>query len=149
MTAQNYQLLILSMATYVGPSGATAAATYSFFTSDYKPPEQERYIDKDIVKNQNGKFKYVYDNGPGFRRWNPFNIHCENAFATLLGATAGAQLARIQSLWEHPGTLGMVAPDGTYTVHWGSSMERSFRVFPKMVGDTQEHIVVVQFEEAT
>ena len=143
----NPNLIILSHATYVGASGATAAATYAFFTSDYKPPAQERYIDHDVVKNQNGKFKYIYDNGPGWKKWSPFNVHCEQAFASVVGATAGGQLARIRQLWEHPGLLGMTTPDGTYTVHWSDEMEREFRIFPKQNGDITEHVVTVQFEE--
>lgn len=147
MTAQSFQNIVLSMATYVGPSGATAAATYGFFTRDYEPPQQDRYIDKDIVKNQNGKFKYLYDNGPGWKRWSPFKIVCEDSFATLLGAMATVQFQRLHDLWTHPGVLQMRAPEATYTVHWGDSMERSFRVFPKRNGDQQEFEVVVQFEE--
>lgn len=144
----NPNTVILSHATYVGPSGATAAATYAFFTSDYEPPQQDRYIDQDIVKNQNGKFKYLYDNGPGWKKWSPFNIHCEEKFSTMLGgATAGEQYRRLQTLWEHPGYLGMAAPEGVYSVHWGDSLERSFRVFPKNNGDVQEYVAVVQFEE--
>lgn len=150
MSAQSFESIILSKATYIprGASTPTAAATYSFFTSDYQPPSQDRSIDHDMVHNQNGKFKYIYDNGPGFKKWSPFNIHCENSWATMQG-TAGAQLANLRSLWEAPGTLGIRTPDGTYTVHWGDSLERSFRVFPKKVGDPTEHIVVVQFEEAS
>lgn len=145
----NPQLIILSKATYINASGvATAAATYSFFSSDYEPPQQDRSIDKDVVHNQNGKFKYVYDNGPGFRRWGQFNLHCEQMFATMVGATAQAQYDRLVGLWEHPGLLGMTTPDGTYAVHWGDSMERSFRVFPRNVNDLQEFVVAVQFEEA-
>lgn len=150
MVAQSFENIILSYATYV-PAGAsvpTGSATYSFFTSDYSPPEQERYIDHDVVKNQNGKFKYIYDNGPGWKRWNAFKVHCEQSFAGMLSATAGAQYERLRNLWEHPGLLQMRTPDGTYSVHWGDSIERSFRIFPKKVNDILEHIVVVQFEEA-
>ena len=142
------QVLIFSRATYVGASGATAAATYAFYTSDYQPPSQDRYIDQDVVKNQNGKFKYLYDNGPGWRKWAPFEIVCENTFTQFLGVTALAQYQQLVSLWEHPGVLGMQAPEGTYTVHWSSEIERSFRVFPTTVNDVQEFRVVVQFEEA-
>lgn len=143
------QVLTFSRATYVGPSGATAAATYSFYTSDYQPPTQDRHIDQDVVHNQNGKFKYLYDNGPGWRKWSPFTIKCENTFTSFLnGATALAQYQQLVTLWEHPGVLGMQAPEGTYTVHWASEIERSFRVFPSTTGDIQEFNVVVQFEEA-
>lgn len=142
------QLLVFSRATYVGVSGATAAATYAFYTRDYEPPSQDRYIDHDIVKNQNGKFKYLYDNGPGWRKWSPFTLVCHNTFSMALGATALAQYERLVTLWEHPGVLGMRAPEGTYTVHWSSELERAFRVFPTHTDDPQEFDVVVQFEEA-
>lgn len=138
-------LIILSHATY----GATAAATYSFVTSDYQPPTQERFIDQDVVKNQNGKFKYLYDNGPGFKKWQPFTIHCERSFATELGAVGATQLARLIQMWEHPGLLGLQGPDGVHTVHWAGDHERAFRVFPKMANQALEYTVVVQFEEGT
>lgn len=139
--------IILSMATYVGASGATAAATYAFFTKGYEPPAQDRYIDTDVVKNQNGKFKYIYDNGPGWKKWSPFEIVCEDTFTQFLGATAGGQFERLRQLWEHPGVLGMEAPEGAYTVHWSDSMERSFRIFPANEADRHEFVVQVQFEE--
>lgn len=138
-------LIILSHATY----GATAAATYRFVTSDYQPPTQERFIEQDVVKNQNGKFKYLYDNGPGFNKWQPFTIHCEKAFASELGASATVQLARLRQMWEHPGLLGLQGPDGVHTVHWAGDHERAFRVFPKRVTQALEFTVVVQFEEGT
>ena len=147
MASQDFQTITLSHATYVGPSGATAAATYSFFSSDYQPPVQERYSEYDIVKNQNGKFKHLYDNGPGFFKWAPFKLNCGEAFTELLGATAGQQFDNIKNLWNHPGVMGMRAPEATYLVHWSNDMERSFRVFPRRSADIQEFIVVVQFEE--
>jgi hypothetical protein len=140
-------LIVLSHATYLGPSGATAAATYSFVTSDYGPPVQERYIESDVVKNQNGKFKYLYDNGPGFKKWQPFKIHCEQAWATEIGATAGGQYTRLLEMWDHIGVLGLGAPDGVHTVHWAGDHERAFRVFPSKSNTPQEFTVVVQFEE--
>lgn len=144
-----FNTIILSHATYLGPSGATAAATGIFFTSDYQPPAQERSIESDTVVNSNGKFKYVYDNGPGFRRWSPYKIHCENQFKPVNGGLSAAQqYDLLRRLWEHPGNLGMLAPDGTYIVHWGDSLERSFRVFPRQTGDTVEYLVQVQFEES-
>lgn len=146
MTAFNK--ILLSHATYVGPSGATAGATGVFFSSDYKPPAQDRAIDQDTVINNNGKFKYVYDNGPGFRKWAPFEIHCEEAFKVELGLDAAAQHALLVKMWVHPGNLTMIAPDGTYVVHWGNSVERAFRIFPRLVGDKIEFIDVVQFEES-
>lgn len=145
MTAQAPNILILSHAAY----GATAAATYQFMTKDFQPPAQERYIAKDIVKNQNGKFKWIYDNGPGFKVWSPFTIRCENAWSSLGLGSATQQLANIRALWEHPGLLGMKAPDGNvYAAHWSSSnLEQNFKVFPRKVGDALEYEVVVQFEE--
>jgi len=140
--------IILSHATYVGPSGATAAATYRFFTGDYKPPAQERYIESDVVKNQNGRFKYIYDNGPGFARFQPFQVHCEEAFATILGATAGMQYARLREMWEYRGVLGLQTPEAVYSVNWAKELERAFRIFPKRVNQKQEFVVTVGFEEA-
>lgn len=142
-------LVILSRATYTGPSGATAAATYPFMTKGYKPPAQDRHVEYDVVDNQNGKFKYVYDNGPGFRRWPTFMITCQDKFANLLGVNAQAQYQRLLEMWNHPGLLGMQAPDGTYSIHWGSdASERNFIRFPNQVGDVIEMDVAVQFEEA-
>lgn len=141
-------LVTLSHATYVGPSGATAAATYSFVTKGYQPPSQDRDIDFDIVHNQNGLFKYVYDNGPGFKKWAPFSVACENVFASIVGATAGLQFNRLREMWDHPGVLGMNAPDGIYTVHWAQqALEQNFRIFPHQTNDIIEYEVVVQFEE--
>lgn len=146
----NPNLIVISHATYVGASGATAAATYSFFSKDYVPPSQDRSLDSDIVQNQNGKFKYLYDNGPGFKKWAPFKLACEQQFSNLLGATAGAQYTRIREMWEHPGVLGMKTPEGTYSVHWAqSALEQAFRAFPHSVNDQIEWEVVVQFEEAS
>ncbi len=145
----NPNLITLSHATYVGPSGATAAATYAFFSKEYVPPAQDRSIEYDIVHNQNGRFKYVYDNGPGFKKWPPFTIACEEAFFAVLGATAGMQYARLQEMWAYPGILGMTAPDGTYNVHWSTNLERNFRAFPNQVNTKLEWAVVVEFEEAS
>lgn len=144
----NPNTLILSHATYAGSSGATAAATYAFFTKDYGPPSEPRAMDKDVVVNQNGKFKYIYDNGPGFREWSPFSVVCEEKFSTFLGGTAAQQYARLREMWDHRGVLGMQTPDGIYTVAWSDSIDKNFRVFPDTVGDTLEYEVVVQFEEA-
>jgi hypothetical protein len=94
-------VITLSHPTYVGPSGATAAATYSFFSKDYKPPAQPRAVETDVVINQNGKFKYVYDNGPGFRQWQPFSVKCEDSFRDHLGVDAATQYA------PPPGTVGV------------------------------------------
>lgn len=130
--------------------GATPAATYSFFTSEYKPPAQARSLEMDIVHNQNGKFKYIYDNGPGFRSWAPFTVRCEESFSKHLNATAGKQYERITEMWNYPGVLGLKTPDGVYSVHWAANtIEQAFRAFPVQVGDKLEWEVVVQFEEAT
>lgn len=149
MSAQDPNLLILSHATYAGSSGATAAATYSFMTGEFKPPAQARYIDHDIIKNQNGKFKYIYDNGPGFKAWSPFSVMCEDTFTQLGLGSATVQYSRLREMWDHPGLLGMQTPDrSVYSVHWSdSSLEQNFRVFPKRVQDKIEYEVVVQFEE--
>jgi len=150
MSAPNPNMIILSHATYVGASGATAAATYAFMTKGYKPPSESRYLDKDVVKNQNGQFKYVYDNGPGFRAWSPFQVICENSFTQITGAVAATQYARLRRFWVHPGLLKMQAPDGTYDVHWsGSDLDQAFKVFPHQVGDVIEYDVTIQFEEGT
>jgi hypothetical protein len=148
MAVPNPNLIVLSHATYVGASGATAAATYAFFTKDYKPAAQARYIDSDTVKNANGKFKYIYDNGPGFREWSPFSVVCEEELATYGIGTAAQQYAKLTEMWEHPGLLKMKAPDGTFDVIWSpGNREQNFRIFPHNNGDTLEYEVVVQFEE--
>lgn len=141
--------IVLSHATYVGPSGATAAATYAFMTKDYKPPSESRAVDKDDVVNQNGKFRYIYDNGPGFKSWSPFSVVCEKAFEVILAATVDQQYAHIREIWNHKGVIGMQTPDGTHLVAWSSDLDRNFRVFPHQAGASQiEYEVVVQFEEA-
>lgn len=145
----NPNLLILSHPTYVGPSGATAAATYPFMTKGYKPPAEARHVDMDVVHNQNGKFKYVYDNGPGFRRWSPFAIQCEDRFQALVGANAQNQYARLRQLWNYKGVLKMQIADEIYAVHWPQeNVESAFIIFPREVGDNIEREVTVQFEEA-
>jgi hypothetical protein len=148
----NFETILLSYPTYVprGSTTPTGAATYQFFTKGYHPPEQARSIESDIVHNQNGKFKYIYDNGPGFKRWSPFEIRCENAFATYAGiGTALQQFNNLKAVWEKPGTLTLQAPEGIYTVNWGDSLERNFKIYPKKVGAIQEFEVTVQFEEAS
>jgi len=130
--------------------GATPVATYAFFTKEYKPPTQARAVEVDVVVNQNGKFKYVYDNGPGFKTWQPFTIACENIFATVVGGIAPTQYSRLTEMWNYPGVLGMKTPDGVYAVHWAANaIEPAFRVFPIRANDVPEWEVVVQFEEAT
>jgi len=143
-----FNTIVLSHATYVGPSGATAAATGIFFTEDYQPPTQDRAIEHDIVINANGKFKYVYDNGPGFKKWSPFKLRLEERLSSITGLSAAQQYALLVSLWEHPGNLSMRAPEGVYTVHWSDSVERAFKVFPMSSTAIQEYVAVVQFEES-
>lgn len=141
-------LITLSVPTYVGPSGVTAAATYKFFTKDYQPPSQDRDIETDVVHNQNGKFKYVYDNGPGFKKWSPFTIICEDAFQRETGAIGATQFARLRRIWDQPGIFGLEAPEGVYTVHWAQqTLEQNFRVFPTEDTQNKEYTVVVQIEE--
>lgn len=145
----NPNTIILSHPTYVGPSGATAAATQRFFTKEYRPPAQDRSLDFDIVHNQNGKFKYVYDNGPGFKRWSTFRVSCQDAFQQFLSLNASQQFAQLLKFWNHPGVLGLSTPDGTYSVHWAQDpQEQNFIIFPKESGDDIEMDVAVTFEEA-
>lgn len=141
----NPALVILSHPT----SGATPAATYSFITQKYKPPASQRDMSYDVVHNQNGRFKYIYDNGPGFKVWSPFVIRCDNAFQTLLNANALAQYGHLEEMWNYKGIMGMETPEGIYNVHWSTSqLERGFVVFPREVGDSIEYDITVQFEEA-
>ena len=145
----NPNLLTISHPTYVGASGATAAATYSFVTSGYRPPAESRHVDFDIVHNQNGKFKYVYDNGPGFRKFPSFDIHCEDQFQALTGANAANQYARLREMWSYRGILGLEIAEEAYSVHWpAEALESAFIIFPREVGDVIERTVTVQFEEA-
>ena len=143
----NPNIVTISHATYVGPSGATAAATYKFFTKGYHPPQADRAIDSDQVINQNGRFKYIYDNGPGFKKWDPFSIMCENAFASIVGGSALVQYNRLLEMWNYRGVLGLTTPEATYIANWGNTLEQNFRVFPRQVADQIEYEVVVQFEE--
>lgn len=141
-------LIVLSRPTYVGASGATAAATYTFFSKGYKPPAQERDVSYDIVHNQNGRFKWLYDNGPGFKRWPQFMITCQDKFESILGANAQVQYQHLLEMWEFKGVLGMSAPDGVFNIHWGTdAREDNFIIFPRLAGDQIEMDVVVQFEE--
>lgn len=145
----NPNLMTLSHPTYLGPSGATAAATFNFITRGYQPPAETRHIDFDIVHNQNGRFKYVYDNGPGFRRWNTFEITCQNAFENLVQVNAEQQYARLIRMWNFKGALGMEIAEEVYSVHWAQeTVEPAFVQFPREVGDHIERDVRVQFEEA-
>lgn len=145
----NPNLIILSHPTYVGASGATAAATYSFISRGYKPPAEDRMIDFDIVNNQNGRFKYIYDNGPGFRRWSQFLVVCDESFQDLLGAAASVQLSNVREIWNYKGSFGMQAPEEVYSVHWAKDpLERSFIVFPVDPSGPIEQLVAITLEEA-
>jgi hypothetical protein len=106
-------------------------------------------IDFDIVNNQNGRFKYVYDNGPSFRRWEKFEIVCDDKFQDILGANGTTQFNRLKELWNYKGTFGMGAPEDSYSVHWAKDpLEKSFIVFPREVGDKIELSVAISLEEA-
>jgi len=142
MAQQQFKPLILSV--------PTPAATFMFFTDGYEPPAAPRYTDQDVVKNQNGKFKWVYDNGPGFKIWSPFKLQLSNTPGFPGSATQ--QLADLLTLWNYVGIMGMQSPDNQlYNVIWAdNSLERAFRIFPKSnlpVGQL-EYSVTVQFEEA-
>lgn len=147
----NPQLIILSKPTYISPTGvASAAATYSFITRGYKPPVQGRALQFDTVINQNGRFKWVYDNGPGFRKWSPFEIVCDDNFQGILGDNARIQYQHIIALWEYPGTLGIDTPEGVFTVHWtNTDLQLSHRAYPKATGATIDYVVTVEFEEGS
>lgn len=142
-------LVILSYPT-VGPSGAyVPSATYSFFSRDYKPPAHHRSIGKDIVHNQNGVFKYLYDNGPSYRSWEPFRLIIDDRFAPIVGS-ATVQYQNLMDMWERTGPFEMEGPDGElYDVHWAvDKLEKDFISFPASVGDKIEYTITVQFEEA-
>lgn len=146
----NVQPIIISVPTYAATPAPTPAATYAFMTSEYKLPQIERALDYDVVINQNGRFKWVYDNGPGFRKWAPFNIRCEDVFKTYLGLTATQQFNNLLHAWSYPGVLGLKTPDGVYQVHWSQQALDPQRLqYPLQPNDPVEYSVVVQFEEAT
>lgn len=146
----NPNLITLSHPTYVGSSGATAAATYPFMTRGFKPAIIPRTLSADIVVNQNGKFKYVYDNGPGFRKWNPFEVACEDSFSRIVGGGATVQFGRLMELWNYPGIMKLSTPEGVFSVHWSQNeLEPQYRIFPHEAGSPIEYSVTVQFEEAS
>lgn len=149
----NTQVIQISYPTY-GPSGfEVAAATYSFFTRGYNPPSTGRSIGSDLVHNRNGAFQYVYDNGPNFNKWEPFEIIMEDPRAftnSPVGVSATQQYQNLLDLWEHVGQLQLRGPDGTYTVYWapGNDLVRRWRNYPINVGDKIEYAVTVQFLQA-
>lgn len=128
--------------------GATPAATLAFFTVGYRPPRQDRSSSRDTVHNQNGIFKYVYDNGPGPYAWDQFQIEVNDAFSGELG-DANTQWANLLFLWNYQdGPMGMEAPDGVYSVGWADApLERQFMGFPGAAGDKVTYRVVVNIEE--
>lgn len=147
----NFRAIILSYPT-AGPSGyEIPAATAAFFSEGYTPPYTGRSIGSDIVHNKNGVFKYVYDNGPNFDRWEPFQLRMEDTFATAVGGTATVQYQALLDMWNHVGQLQMSTPDGIYSVYWapGNDLARRYvGPYPKKVGDKIEYSVQVQFEQA-
>jgi hypothetical protein len=130
--------------------GSTAAATYSFFSADYKAPRQGRSTAQDIVHNQNGIFKYRYDNGPNVHAWSPFRVVISERFKGQLGA-ATQQWANLSFLWNYSeGPLKLQAPEGIYNVDWSDApLERQFMRYPAAAGDKEEWDIEVQvtFEE--
>jgi hypothetical protein len=142
--------LILSVPT--SAAGATAAATFSFFTTDYRPPRQPRMSSRDVVVNQNGIFPYDYDNGPGLHAWSPFTLSMTDEFPGFL-PSATQQRANLKFLWQYvEGGMRMEGPDGdVYDVHWapGTDLERQFLARSGAAGDKQraEQRIIVQFVE--
>lgn len=142
--------IILSVPT--SANGATAAATYAFFSSDYRPPRQERASENDTVQNPNGTFRYNYDNGPGPYVWQPFMVVLTDDFEIGYLPRATQQWANLQHLWKYTeGPMGMQTPDGIYTVIWaaGAPLERAFLTSKGAAGDKQavEFRVPLNFEE--
>lgn len=142
--------IILSTPT-VGDSTLTAspAATYSFFSRDYQPPLQGRASAQDVVVNQNGTFKYNYDNGPGPFEWRPFELVFDDKFAPFLGgAMATQQWANFQAIWNHLGPKQLGAPEAVYSILFPSQqLERRFQQFPRATGDKIEFITTIKIEE--
>lgn len=139
--------LILSVPTSAG--GATAAATFGFFTSGYRAPRQGRSTAQDIVHNQNGIFKYRYDNGPNVFTWEPFRIIINDNFNNKLAMSATQQLANLDFLWNYiEGPLGLAAPEGVYAVDWANApLEKVMLGAPLAAGDKIAWAVTVNFEE--
>lgn len=144
----DYNLITLSYPTMGEPGEEIPAATHSFFTTDYRPPRRPRALGSDVVQNRDGKFKYIYDNGPSYLEWQPFRLTLDDSFLRVVGS-ATVQWNNLLSLWEHVGPLTMKAPDGIYQVHWAQEgMSTNFRSFPGKAGDKIEYLVDVQFNEA-
>jgi hypothetical protein len=136
--------IVLSVPT--SGAGATPAATYAFYTAGYRMPRRERMTTRDVIKNQNGLFIYRYDNGPGPRSWDPFDIVMSSKFRDL--GEAATQLARLEFIWNYVGNVGMKAPEGIYTVNWSDApLQPRFDSFPGQAGDKINYRVTVTFEE--
>ena len=134
-----------------GVSGsASPGATMMFFSSGYKPPRLTRASNMDVIVNQNGIFKFVYDNGPGVAKWNQFDILIDEKWNYNGGAGAATvQISNLQSLWRHIGSKTLYAPEGNYTFHWADDdMEQDF-IYPKGVGDKNQYQgrVTISIEE--
>jgi hypothetical protein len=137
-------LLVFSTATV----GSQPAATYRFMSSGYKPPRQGRSIAMDMVHNQNGIFKYVYDNGPNIHTWDPFELVFNDKFSNVVGGSATQQYANFLALWNHLGSKGFQAPDGGYQVHFAAEdMEPRFNAWPVETTSKLEYKVTVHIEE--
>ena len=144
-----YRLITLSVPTSGG--GATPAATFGFMTEGYRRPRQDRTVSSDFVQNQNGKFFYRYDNGPGAFVWAPFRAVLSDDFANAvypLGADAEEQLARLQFLWEYTGNMGMAAPEGVYEVAWAQAPFEPESNFPDQAGDKLTYYVNLTLDES-
>lgn len=132
-------------------NGATAAATFAYFTNDYRPPRQARFTSADWNKNHNGLHKYNNDNGPGPYTWSPFNLMLADDISRDLPSPT-QMWANLQFLWNYiEGPLQMGTPDGVYLVDWpeGFQLERQFLTQKGAAGDKQrsEYRVTVSFEE--
>lgn len=138
-------IIILSVPT--SGNGATAAATFAFFTSGYQPPRQARAVGWDDVHNQNGHFRYRYDNGPGALSWSPFQLVFNDNLKPA-GPSATQMLSNFAFLNQYTGAMGLAAPEGVYTVAWGKSdIEHRFTEFPVGAGDKYEWRTVVNIVE--
>jgi hypothetical protein len=143
----SHDTIVLSVPT--AGKGASAAATFLFFTRGYQAAHQGRASAVDTVVNQNGVFQWYYDNGPGPLEWSPFEIICSDRFSNICGGGATQQKANLDYAWQYIGRLGLQDPLGSYQVLWapGQALERGFRAYPKQIGDPLEMLLTVQFVE--
>jgi hypothetical protein len=130
--------------------GVTPAATFFFFTSGYSPPREGRSLGEDTVHNQNGVFRYRYDNGPNFREWGSFDIVCADEFTNVCGGGATQQQANLEFLWQYIGKMGLADPFGSYSVGWATDFGLQPRISGKIanVGDKLELRYEIELEEA-